>query len=77
MKLHMRFWAAALALMTVLCMGLGGCAAKTQTKAGESTPEPMTLDTGREWLETLTEPKELVDPVYVAGIFTPDPCPSF
>lgn len=78
MKLHRRFGAAALALLTVLCLGLGGCAAKTQTKAGESTPEPMTLDTGREWRETLTEPKELVDPVYVAGIFSPDrPLPIF
>ena len=72
MKVHTRFWAAALAFLTVLCLGLGGCAAKTQTKPGESTPEPLTLDTGSEWRETLTEPQEIVDPVYVAGIFSPD-----
>ena len=69
MKLHMRFWAAALALMTVLCMGLGGCAAKTQTKAGESTPQPLMLDTGSEWRETLTETQEIKDPVDLLDVF--------
>ena len=72
MKLHMRFWAAALALLTVFCLGLGGCADKTLTKPGESTPQPLTLDTGSEWRETLTETQEIKDPVYVAGIFSPD-----
>ena len=72
MKLHMRFWAAALALLTVFCLGLGGCADKTQTKPGESTPQPLTLDTGSEWRETLTETQEIKDLVYVAGIFSPD-----
>lgn len=72
MKLHRRILAMALALLTVLCLGLGGCTPQKQEPAPEAKEITTAESSVADWQEAITATEPISDPVYVPGIYTVD-----